>query len=105
MKFDAKNLRNIDLKELTKHLGVFLAHNRFIVSSVVLLLVTSLVLLRISSLIRPTVDVDYLESQTQTQQEIEFDEESIIRLEELNDSRIEIESDFTDRNNPFVDPN
>lgn len=105
MNLGLEEIKNIDIKSVAKKTGTFLEKNRFVVSSVILLAVTSIVLVRINSLIRPEIDQEYLEAQTQTQQEIEFADEAIEQLKQLNDSRIEIESQFTDRNNPFSDPN
>lgn len=92
---------SFDYRKVGRQAGQFLIKNRVIASSLVLLVVGVLALNRITSLTKPEIDSSHLAKQLETLQEVTFDEEAIERISSLRESNIEIESQFTTRNNPF----
>jgi hypothetical protein len=98
------NLNTESIKSFAKMIGAILIKNKLIVSSVVILVSAGVVLLQISSSITPEIDTDYLEKESLSEEQITFEQDAIDQLKQLNDSRITIQSDFADRDNPFVNP-
>jgi len=96
-------LKNIDHKELIRNIGRILLSNKIIVTSAIILGVGVLVLQRIIMLTDPSVDKKHLKEQLSIVEEVKFNDEAIEQITKLNDTNINITSDFTDRNNPFVD--
>jgi hypothetical protein len=90
-------------REIIKRIGVFLAKNKIIVTSLVILAVGLFVLHRISILTHPEVDQKHLNEELSKLQGVSFDEEAIKKIDELENSSINIKSDFSDRDNPFAD--
>ena len=96
-------LENIDYQEALRKAGHFILENKIIVTSVLMLSIGVFVLQRINGLTEPEVHQGHLQSQLNSVEEVTFDEKAIEQITELNETNINITSDFTDRNNPFVD--
>ena len=92
-----------DVKTLPNKVGHFFSDNRIIITSLLLLVIGGLVLLRINQLTLSEIDENYKNERLQQINLVEFDEEAIDEITKLNNSDVEVTSDFTDRNNPFVD--
>lgn len=96
-------LERVDYRELGKRIGNILLVNKVVITAVVMLAVGVLVLQRINQLTEPEVDSAHLKEQINSVDEVVFDEEAITQITELQETNIEITSEFTDRDNPFVD--
>ena len=87
------------------HLGQmglsFLLKNRTVIASVAILAVGAYSINRISTLSQPEIDSSSLNKQLAELKQITFDQEAIQRIQQLNSSDVNIESDVIDRNNPF----
>lgn len=93
----------LDYKKMLKRILTILSANRIIFSSLILLVIGGLVLLRINSLTELDVDEEHKAESLKSIKVVEFDQDSIDAINDLNQSSVDITSDFTDRNNPFVD--
>lgn len=94
---------NFDYKRLLNKAGKFLAKNNIVVTSVIILGVGVFVLQRINTITNPKLDQKHLNKQLSDLQTVTFDQESIEKIEALENSKVDITSDFEDRDNPFSD--
>lgn len=92
---------SFNYRKLGKTVTAQLFHYRIIVVSLVMLTVGLYATDRITELTQPEVDNAYLKTQLEQLQQVTFDEEAIVRIQSLNNSNIEIKSNFTQRTNPF----
>lgn len=90
-----------DYKKLIKQALAGAAKFKIVLTMTALLLLGGFVLLSINSLTTTELDKDYRDKQLQEIKVVEFDEESIEAIEGLSDTNVRINSDFTNRNNPF----
>jgi hypothetical protein len=93
--FDYKNLLNTATERLLKY--------RVLITALVLLAGGAFVLTKINQLTETEVDQNYKAKQLQEINVVQFDEDAIDEIKNLNESNINITSDFTNRNNPFAD--
>lgn len=92
---------SLDYRKANKQVFLFVVKNRIILTSLLVLGIGVLASTRITTLTNPEVDTAHLAEQLTTIQSVQFDQDAIERITKLRDSNIDIESNFTDRNNPF----
>jgi hypothetical protein len=93
---------SFDYKKILRTTLLFLSQYRILISSLILLLVGMFVLQRINTLTATELDESYRLEKLAEINRVVFDQESIDEIVKLNNSSVEITSNFTDRNNPFV---
>ncbi len=91
-----------DYKKIINTLLNFGSRYRIIITSALLLLVGGYVLQRINTLTVTELDIDYKNQRISEIERVEFDQDSIDAIVELNESDVNITSDFAERNNPFA---
>ena len=94
---------NFNIQEFEQKALQVVSKNRIVLSSAVVLVVCGFVLLRINSLTATELDESHKSALLEEINTVDFDQDSIDAISNLNNSSVEITSDFTDRNNPFVD--
>ncbi len=93
-----------DLANIVKKVGHTLLEQKLVVTAVLMLGIGAYTLMRINTLTDPQVDQDYLEEQESLYEVVEFDQEAIERISNLEDTDINVTSDIdSGRNNPFAD--
>ena len=96
-------IESVNYREQLQKAGHFILINKIVVTSVTMLVIGIFVLHRINSLTAPTVHDGHLKELLKSVDEVTFDDAAIQQISELNETNIQITSDFTDRDNPFVD--
>lgn len=91
----------INYRQLGQAAVSYVLKNRTIIASLIILAVGAYSINRITELSQPEIDSSKLNKQLAELKQIQFDEEAIERIQKLNSSNVNIESNFTDRNNPF----
>lgn len=92
---------SFDYKKIATIAGKFLFDNRITVTALAILITVGYATYDISNLTKPEVDDKALLEQFSALDSVKFDEEAIKEIRDLNDSNVEIQPDFTNRNNPF----
>ncbi len=97
-------LESIDLKQLLRTAGHVILVNRVVVTSILILGVGVVLLQRINQVTHVETDEAYLKEKRAGLDIVEFDQEAITRISNLESTDINIGSETdTGRDNPFDD--
>lgn len=91
----------INYKALQQKVVQFALQYHVIITVVVTILLVGFAVFRVSMLSNPSIDQEFIDDKSAELKRVQFDEAAIDRIQNLQDSGVDIESEFSNRENPF----
>lgn len=91
-----------NISKLRNQTRELILNNKVLVTSMLLLAFGSFAVIRVNRLTMTAVDEGHLKQELSNVESVTFNQSAITQIKSLNDTNIEITSEFTNRNNPFI---